>query len=559
MFADKAVRANDPRMEAVYRNFAANLTAILELACGAGIKTVVSTVAVNIKDSAPFASRHRSTLSPANLQAWQEAVDRADEAMGLGDTARAQALWKQAVAIDPEYADTHFQLAQVLAEQDELESPRRHYLEALQWDALRFRCDARLNQIIRRCASSAPGAVVLVDAAQAMGSDGSSTAAPAGRAWFFEHVHLTWEGNYDLARLLAAGAAPLLFGTDRPPARWLSPTECAQAVGYTEFGRATMLRRMAELTARPPFAGQLGFAADRARLEREIAAADAALMASGAMPAAAEAIESASRRDPLNPFLVFQEATVNLQIGNLARALELNRRLSTLEPPSPETAAQQAFLLQQLRRTDEAEAVLLRSAATDPYYFQTYGLLGSLWAATGQLPKAREYFAALTARMPESIGARLTYAQVLEASGDGSAAEQQWRAVLRLTPDDDVALDALVQRLYARHQDGAALDLMLQAYVSNPRNFANNARLEAIFEARGDLKATVTYLQAMADSGPVKAVLHLDLALDLAKLGRRAEMLVELRRARSAAEADGDSELRQRADDLIRQQGSSSP
>ena len=50
-------------------------------------------------------------------------------------------------------------------------------------------------------------------------------------------------------------------------------------------------------------------------------------------------------------------------------------------------AVQRAFLLQELKRTNEAEELLLQAAAAEPYYFQTYGLLASLWAATGRTPR----------------------------------------------------------------------------------------------------------------------------------------------------------------------------
>ena len=554
MFAGRTVVANDPRLATVYGNFSANLAGILECARAAGIKTVLSTVAVNVKDSAPFASRHRPGLTTAQLQGWQQAVDQAGLAMGLGETARARALFEQALETDPGYADTHFLLAKVLDGLGEAALARRHYLEALQQDALRFRTDARLNEIIRHAAQAAPGAVVLADAARELGSDADSTVEPADHRFFFEHVHLTWEGNYALARLLAAPAAAALFGASPPPAPWLSPAACADAVGYTDIGRTMMLRHMDELTARPPFTGQLDFGHDRIRLKQEMAAVNTALAVPGALPAALGKIESARQHDPPNGFLVFHAAAVNLQLGRVAEALELNSRLPAMEPPSPEQAVQRAFLLQELKRTKEAEDLLLQAAAAEPYYFQTYGLLASLWAATGRTPQALEYFAGLVARMPESSGARLTYAQLLGGSGDWPAAEQQWQAVLRSTPDHEAALAALVRRLYERRMVDAALALMLKAFAYNPRNFANNARLEQVYEERDDLANTVKYMQAMADSGPVRAVLHADLAANLRKLGRREEMLVELQRARQAAAAEGDEALRREVDDLIRQE-----
>jgi tetratricopeptide (TPR) repeat protein len=545
MFAGKTVRADDPRLKEVYANFEANLRDMLALARDAGVKSVVSTVAVDVRDSPPFASFHRPGFSRLELQRWQQAFDQGKIAAELGDEPKARASFAQALAIDPENANTHFLLARVLEKTGDIGEARRHYLDALQWDGLRFRADATINQIIRRIVQAAPaGSVMLADAAKALGSDAASTAAPAGHAFFFEHAHLTWEGNYALARLLAGRAATALFG-DARPGKWLDSQDCANAIGFTAFGRVTMLRHMAQLTARPPFSGQLGFAANRERMEREISAATDALAASGGLPVAAGKIERAWKRNPA-PFLLFHLAAVETAAGNFARALALNDRLKAAQPPSPEQTAQRAFLLQALGRTHEAETLLLESAARDPSYIQTYGLLGNLWAATGQSEKALKYFKACVARMPANRVARNSYARLLANAGNEAAAEMQWKTVLRGTPDDEGALAPLVLRLYRLNRVDEARVTMLHAYAYNPCNYENNARLEQLFQERGDIANTVKFMQAMADSGPVKPVMHADLAVLLSQLGRDEEAKIELVRARQAAQEDGDEALLQR-------------
>ena len=60
MFLGQQVRASDPRMDGVYDSFAKNLTDIIRLGHESGAGIVVSTVAVNLKDCAPFASQHRA-------------------------------------------------------------------------------------------------------------------------------------------------------------------------------------------------------------------------------------------------------------------------------------------------------------------------------------------------------------------------------------------------------------------------------------------------------------------------------------------------------------------
>ncbi|HVU23574.1 MAG TPA: hypothetical protein VHE13_05560 [Opitutus sp.] len=540
-FKGNDVAADDPRMRTVYANFAANLADVVALARGAGAKVVLSTVAVNVRDCAPFVSLHGAGLTPARRDEWQEDSAAAARAAGLGDDARARTLLERAATLDPAYAETHYQLARLLDRNGDAAAARRQYLDALQWDALRFRADARINAIIRAAAGAGGAAVTLADAARALGSDAASTVAPAGHRFFFEHVHLTWEGNYALARTLVPVAGAALFGDQTVPAPWLTPEGCADELGFTAFGRATQFARMNELTDRPPFTGQSSFAADRSWLQGELAAATAAVTQPGQLPAIAAKIEAARRRAPDSAFANFQAAQVEIQAGNFAQALEWNGQLLAAEPPSAEATAQRAFLLLRLGRADEAEAALLAAAQSEPYYFQTYEMLARLWAETGRAGKALDYFAALVDLMPGSSTARHIYASLLEAKGDAAAAETQWRAILRAVPDDAGALAPLLARLEHDGKRDEALALMLAAHAYNPRNFHNNEQLVAFYEARGDTANTVKYLQELAASGPVNAQLYLDLASGLEKLGQRDEATIALRRAQATAAAQHDA------------------
>jgi tetratricopeptide (TPR) repeat protein len=55
MFLRHTVQANDPRLESVYANFRQNLGDVCRVARRSGARVILSTVAVNLKDSPPFA------------------------------------------------------------------------------------------------------------------------------------------------------------------------------------------------------------------------------------------------------------------------------------------------------------------------------------------------------------------------------------------------------------------------------------------------------------------------------------------------------------------------
>lgn len=512
MFAGRTVPAEDTRLQAVYANFAANLESILDLAEGRGIKVVLSTVAVNIRDCAPFAS--------AGAKSAEEAFQRGRAAETRGDLAAARAA----------------------------------YLEALQLDALRFRADARINELIREVAGARTGGVALADASVDLGSDSASSTAPSGRNHFFEHVHLTWEGNFALARQLAGHADAILWGRRDAKVNWLSSDATAAALGFTPYARLAQLQAMDELTNRPPFTGQSTFGTDRARLEREIGQARAEAAKPGAFNKARTVLETAMGRTPKDPAseLLFQAAKVQLLNGEFSRALVLHGRLEKLVPFSAEVAAHKAACLAGLpERKPEAEGLLLRAIATEPYYFQSYPLLARFWVDGGRLNHAIEQFASWVTEMPSSRVVRGTYAQLLARAGKWDEAEREWRAMLARVPDDETALEPLTARLAEAGKLDDAVGLMEWAFAHNPRNYANNARLVQVAEMRGDAASMVKYMVALAASGSVNAQFHLDLAAQFQRLGKPGERRAALESALAAAVAEGNPALERQVREML--------
>lgn len=555
-FADNSVRGDDPRLEAAYGNFSRNLHDITGAARRAGIRTVLSTVVANLKDSAPFISLHRSGLAPAEEKAWKAAFDAGKIAWDLGDMESAQSEFGEALRIDPEFAETSFRLGRISVALGDTAPARGHFLDALHWDALRFRPDVRVNDIIRQVARDAGNSVTLVDAAREMGSDPESGGPLPGRDILFDHVHFNWAGNHRLAFRLAEACAASLPLKAPASGTWSDAEACAAALGYTPEAQLKMLQVVVQLMLRPPFTSQITFSENQAALKKEVELANARIDAPGAKAADIAVVEKALQGDPDNAALAGRLGAMESEAGDPSRALALLDRARELEPGTVESALRRAEVLMRLKRYDEAEAILLGSVPMDPVYFSPSRALVELWAATGQFDKGRSFFTKALAGAPSNNYLRIEYANLLARSGDEAGAEREARRIWGDDPSTRPAMAALEMLVRQLGRQGRAADadaLTLEARPRQAGDYYNNQRLVRIYAARGDAAGAADSLLAMASSGPFSSDEHLDLAHRLADLNRGPEMLDELAQARAVAWVEGDERQIDAIDNLIGQ------
>ena len=257
MFLDKQVRASSPLMKYAYANFEQNLRDTIAVARKAGARVIVSTVATNLEDCAPFASLHRENLEQDASRSWSVLVQQGAEQESAGSYAEALKLYLSAASIDGEYAELEFRIARCLRALGDYNAAREHFLRARDFDTLRFRADSKINDINRSVANSSPG-VELVDADAIFAKE--SPDGVTGSELVYEHVHLTPQGSYllagamflQIANQLPSAAGHSLQAEDVP-----SEAECERWLAFTRHDHsrvaAEMLRRLQE----PPFTNQL--------------------------------------------------------------------------------------------------------------------------------------------------------------------------------------------------------------------------------------------------------------------------------------------------------------
>ncbi len=251
MFLEHRVAADDPRVQSVYENFQANLRDLCRNAKRASIPVILSSVITNLKDLAPFASVHRSDLSSEEKAQWERLFH---EGVSLQDEGRLEEALRQFEAaedIDDHFAELHFRAGRCLWETGKPDAARERFLRARDLDALRFRADSRINDIIRETAGDlAAEGVHLVDAVNTVSSEADSEL-------LYEHVHLTFEGNYVLAGTIYPKVVELLPGSIRERGEAGAPPpsleRCAEWLAFTPHARFTGREKINELTARPPF------------------------------------------------------------------------------------------------------------------------------------------------------------------------------------------------------------------------------------------------------------------------------------------------------------------
>ena len=255
MFMDKQVRAESPLMQYVYHNYEANLRDTIAVGRAAGARVIVSTVATNLKDCAPFASLHREDLSPGDLRMWEGLVQRGNAAEAAGNYAEALTSYLAANKIDDHYAELEFRIARSLSALGNHKEAAEHFQRARDLDTLRFRADSRINAINRSVGSSYRGSE-LVDSDAVLSA--SSTDGVIGSDLVYEHVHLTPHGNYLLAQAMFLQiASKLPSDPGRSQADVPSEDECEKLLAFTDHDRARISAEMLRRLQEPPFTNQL--------------------------------------------------------------------------------------------------------------------------------------------------------------------------------------------------------------------------------------------------------------------------------------------------------------
>jgi tetratricopeptide (TPR) repeat protein len=434
MFMENRLRHDDPARQRVYANFRKNLDDILCAAQRAGVPVVLSTVAVNLKDCAPFASLHAADLAPGDETSWNKTYAEGVALETAGSWREALVPYQKAARIDPYYADLQFRMGTCDLALTNYDQARRDFESAVDYDALAFRADTTINQIINATAARHAGqGVYFVDAAEALAQ--ASPARIPGRELFYEHVHFNFDGNYLLALNFAAQVRKLLPDSisARDQGSWASAETCDRRLAVTVWDRQRVWQPIFNRITSPPFTGQLNHAAFIKMCEAKLDGAKTK-MSLQSPEQARQMYEEALARSPDNTLLHgnFEQF---LEAGeNLAQAVAESQRVCELTPHLPGSYYYTGTLLVRLGRTREAEECFVRAIALQSDYAPAHNELGLVFAGQQKTAEAIACFKRALRADPDDVDAHLNLGFLEHRQGNLEQAMAQYEAAARLQP-----------------------------------------------------------------------------------------------------------------------------
>ncbi len=343
-FFEQATRLHrdSPARARMYENFSANLSAMIASAKGVGASVLIGTVGSNLRDWAPSASLLSPELGNAERAKWEVAWQSGKEKQQVGNCLQALVHYEAAAHIDDSHAELHFRMATCLAQLGKAVEAQKHFQLARDFDAFPRRADSAINQAIRESAVSHSDTVVLADC-EANFAHVSEGKVP-GNEYFYDAVHMFFEGNYLVASTLFQGVQEHLArrnriepGTSLP----LSLGACEVRLGHSAYLQLKHLQAGLEELR---MSQQLDAAVQTAWLEGKISDLQKELP-DDAEQTAMESMQLAAAAHPEDPYQWRAFAHLLVELNKLDEAAALSGKALETFPRWPGMALIRADML----------------------------------------------------------------------------------------------------------------------------------------------------------------------------------------------------------------------
>ncbi len=438
MFVGQQVRADDPRLNVVYRHLRRNLEDICSAATDAGARTILCTLGTNLRDCPPFASLHKQSLTADRQAQWEQLYRQGVQRETEADYAQAVESYLEAARIDDSYAELQYRLGQDLWQLGEYAKAAEYLTRARDLDVLRFRADSGINEVVEAVANERQGQGVYLANVAGTLADSSPHGLP-GEEFFYEHVHLTFEGNYLVARTVLDQVESVISERLKGARQGDVPAleRCAQRLMYTDWSRHQSLDTIVnEFLAKPPFTNQLYHGERVAVLQRQLDALKKGL-SPDVLRGIAEQYRAVIARAP-------DDWRLHWDYGKL--------------------------LAEDLAQYDQAVDEYRTVLNLLPHSYTGYNSLGAVLRAKQDLRAAVAEYEKVLDLKPMAGGTHNDLAWCLQKQGKEDMAENHYRKAIRFAPDCVPAYLGLGEMLFKKGQLEEALKICRAGVAAAPKH-----------------------------------------------------------------------------------------
>jgi len=463
MFLQNQLAPDSPLKANVYKNFQKNLREIVQAGTRSGAQVLLNTVAVNLKDSPPFATATNKNLAASQSMQFDTLVSDGCRAEAADNLAEASGKFEQALQMSPRCADVQFRLGKCLLGQTNLAAAREHLQLACDDDALPFRADSQINAAVRKeGARDSSGRLKFFDAAAALGAQ--APAGVCGQETFYEHVHFNFDGSYRLALAWAEEIKSMLPSNTNS---WASQERCEQMLGLSDWNRALVLEHMLGRMQQAPLNGQANNAERIERLNAQVRQLHAKMNPENAVRTRAS-FERELAKQPADYVLRENFALFLQSSGNLKEATEEWRRIREMMPHDYMTHFQIGHLLRGQGLASEAEGPLRTSLAMRPSITETWIELGNVLATQEKLIEALDCYSTALERRPKDAQTLVHRGKVLGKLNRHPEARESYEAAVKLDSGNWEAHYELAGELDSAGQLDGARNEFAEAARLNP-------------------------------------------------------------------------------------------
>jgi tetratricopeptide (TPR) repeat protein len=471
MFLGNQLRADDPRKEVAYQNFARNLNDIVRVGLDSGAKILLNTVAVNLKDCPPFASLANSNLPAADRAQFDKFYADACSAEEQNNFAVASQKFAQASKLDWQFPELQYRWGECSLALADFAAAREHFQKACDVDALPFRADSRINGAIQTTGRQFAGdKLAFFDAASALENDQPS--GICGQETFYEHVHFNFDGNFRLGRAWAEQVEKMLpaeISRNAGANGWASREICERRLGLTDWNRCAMTKLVMDNLHHPPLSGQSNNAERLLSLGNEVKELRRHMNPATARRAE-EIYQEAIRHSPRDHFLVENFAEFLEAAGDLKRAAAQWQRDCELLPHDCTSYYQTGRLLSVLDQWAEAEAALTKAVMLRPRLTEAWCVLGNVHLGTQKIELALHDYERAAQLDPLAATYCAYIAKALSRLDRHVEAIRRYRQALQIQPDLWEAHFALGDELEAVNQISEAKNEYAEVIRLEPNN-----------------------------------------------------------------------------------------